>query len=35
MYLTIIEEKLLAEKVREYLALFNKIVKGYKGKDVL
>ena len=27
--------KNVSEKVREYLALFNKIVKGCKGNDVL
>ena len=33
--LTIIEKELLAEKVKEYLALFDKTVKGYKEKVVL
>ena len=32
MCLKIIEEDLLAEKVRTYPTLFNKTVKGYKEK---
>ena len=34
-YLAIIEDELLAEKVKEYLALFDKTIKGYKEKVAL
>ena len=35
MSLAIIEEELLADKVKQYPGLFDKPVKGYKEEDVL
>ena len=35
MSLTIKEEEILGEKVKEYPALYDKTAKGYKEKDVV